>query len=104
MIEARREEELIGGLSLTENSLELRFLPFRKTIGFVAFGDVGASGSEADPFADGTSVAVGFGPRLRLWYFPIAIDASFRLVDHDELGSAKDLDSYLVFLRIGESF
>jgi translocation and assembly module TamA len=98
------EDELIGGLSLTENSLELRWLPFRKTFGFAAFGDVGASGPAQNPFEDGTSVALGLGPRLRIWYFPIAIDASFRLVDHDELGSAKDVDSYLVFLRLGEAF
>jgi outer membrane protein assembly factor BamA len=98
------ESELIGGLSLSESSLELRWLPFRKTFGFVAFGDVGGAGPNSNPFADGTSVAVGLGPRLRLWYLPIALDASFRLVDHDELGSAKSLDSYLVFLRIGEAF
>ncbi len=98
------DTELVGALSLMESSLELRFLPFRKTFGFVAFGDVGAAGPGQNPFEDGTSLALGLGPRLRLWYLPVAIDASFRLVDHDNLGSAKSLDSYLVFLRIGESF
>lgn len=98
------DEELVGGLSLMESQLELRFLPFRKTFGAVAFVDAGAAGREQNPFDDGISMAVGLGPRLRLWYVPISLDISYRFLRESELESAKPFDPYLVFLRIGEAF
>ena len=49
-------------------------------------------------------MALGLGPRLRLWYLPISLDASYRLLVDDEPQPAGKLSSYLVFLRIGEAF
>lgn len=98
------DSELVGGLSLLESSLELRFLPFRKFVGAVGFIDFGGAGQARDPLADGANLAVGLGPRLRLWYVPIALDAAYRLIGNGELESAGSWDPYLVFLRIGEAF
>jgi hypothetical protein len=98
------DSELTGGLSLLEASLEARFLPFRKFFGFVGFVDTGGAGALRNPLEEGVSVAVGLGPRLRLWYVPIALDAAYRLIGEGEFESATSLDSYLVFLRIGEAF
>lgn len=98
------DEELVGGLSLMESQLEVRVLPFRKTFGVVGFVDAGAAGRARNPFDDGISMAVGFGPRLRLWYVPISLDFAYRFLRESELESAKPFDPYLVFLRIGEAF
>jgi outer membrane translocation and assembly module TamA len=98
------ESELVGGLSLLESSLELRFLPFRKFFGAVGFVDFGGAGQARDPLEDGVSVAVGIGPRVRLWYVPIALDVAYRVIGNGELESAGSWDPYLVFLRIGEAF
>jgi outer membrane protein assembly factor BamA len=98
------DTELVGGLSLLESSLELRFLPFRKFFGAVGFVDVGGAGPAQDPLEDGVSLAVGIGPRLRIWYIPIALDAAYRVIGRGELESAGSWDPYLVFLRIGEAF
>ena len=97
-------DELVGGRSLLEASLEARFLPFRKPIGLSLFADAGGAGRELNPFDTGVSVALGLGPRLRLWYLPISLDASYRLLVDDEPQPAGKLSSYLVFLRIGEAF
>jgi outer membrane protein assembly factor BamA len=96
--------ELVGGLSLMESQAELRFLPFRKQTGLAGFVDAGAAGPRHDPFSDGISLALGVGPRVRLWYVPIALDFSYRFVRESETQSAKPFDPYLVFLRIGEAF
>ncbi|MCU0659565.1 MAG: BamA/TamA family outer membrane protein [Polyangiaceae bacterium] len=92
----------VGGLSLAEGSLELRYLPLLKQTGFAVFADAGGVGLGSNPFADGVSVAVGMGPRLRLWYLPISIDYAYRLVDRGAVASENG--SFLLFLRIGESF
>ncbi len=96
--------ELVGGKSLLESSLELRFLPFRKPFGLAAFADAGGAGANLNPFDDGLALALGFGPRLRIWYLPIGIDFSVRLLSQGEVGPFDDFDSYSLFLRIGESF
>jgi len=98
------DDELVGGLSLMESQLELRFLPFRKTFGLVGFVDSGAAGSGRNPFENGVSAAVGVGPRLRLWYVPIALDVSYRFLEENEPSSAKPFAPYFVFVRIGEAF
>lgn len=98
------DDELTGALSLMESQLELRFLPFRKTFGFAGFVDAGAAGPDLDPFEDGTSLAAGLGPRLRLWYVPIALDFSYRFMHASELENGKPFDPYFVFVRIGEAF
>lgn len=98
------DDELTGALSLMESQAELRFLPFRKSFGFAGFVDAGAAGAADNPFEDGLSLAAGLGPRLRLWYVPIALDFSYRFLRESELESAKPFDPYFVFLRIGEAF
>ena len=93
----------VGGKSLVEASLELRLLPFRKFYGAAVFVDAGAAGAGLDPTEDGVSAALGLGARLRSWYLPIAVDVSYRALDHGEL-AAPGLDHLLVLLRIGEAF
>ena len=93
---------LVGGLSLVESSVELRYLPFRKLYGATVFVDAGGAGARANPFDHGISAAVGLGGRLRTWYIPVALDVSYRVVEENRFGGA--LDRLLVFFRIGEAF
>jgi outer membrane protein assembly factor BamA len=93
----------VGGRSLLETSVELRWLPFRQFYGVAAFVDAGAAGAKLDPFVDGVSAAVGLGARLRTWYLPIAIDVSYRALDHNDLGPP-GLSRLLVLFRLGEAF
>jgi len=95
---------LTGGLSLAEGSAELRYLPPRKPYGAVLFGDIGGAGKELNPFAEGVSVAFGLGFRLRLWYLPVSIDVSYRILNQSEVEEPSRLDPFGVFLRIGEAF
>jgi outer membrane protein assembly factor BamA len=97
-------EELVGGLSLIESSIEARWLPRRALYGAAAFVDLGGVGAGRNPLADGASAAVGLGARLRSWYVPISIDASYRLLDRDELVDPISLGAYSLFFRIGEAF
>jgi outer membrane translocation and assembly module TamA len=92
----------VGGRSLVESSLELRFLPFRKMYGAAVFVDAGGAGAKVNPLEDGVSAAVGVGGRARTWYLPVSIDLSYRLVEANEVGAA--LDRILVFFRVGEAF
>ncbi len=93
-------DEVVGGLSLAEASLELRYLPPLKPAGFTIFVDAGGAGVRANPFADGLAVAAGLGPRLRLWYLPLSVDVSYRFVEAGKLAER----GLLVFARIGEAF
>ena len=93
---------LVGGLSLVESSLELRYLPFRKLYGATAFVDAGGVGARTNPFASGLSAAVGLGARIRTWYLPIALDFSYRVLEENRVGGG--IDRFLVFFRIGEAF
>ena len=94
----------VGGTSMVEGSVELRNLPFQKFFGSIAFIDVGAVASEANPFAEGVSVALGIGGRARPSYIPIAVDLSYRAIDKSALASPITLSSWSVFLRLGEAF
>jgi outer membrane translocation and assembly module TamA len=93
---------LVGGRSLVESSVELRYLPFRKLYGASVFADAGAAGARTNPVESGVSAAVGLGGRIRTWYLPIALDVSYRVVERNEVGAA--FDRLLVFARIGEAF
>ena len=93
---------LVGGRSLVEASAELRLLPWRKQYGVVGFVDAGGAGAELDPFADGVSMAAGFGARVRLWYVPLSLDLAYRIVDRDDVDAA--WDRILAFVRVGEAF
>jgi outer membrane translocation and assembly module TamA len=95
-------EVLVGGRSRFEGSVEARYLPVFGVYGGAAFVDAGGAGAAFDPFADGLDLAAGAGLRLRSWYLPIAIDVSYRLLDHGELGAG--LDRLLAFVRVGEAF
>lgn len=93
---------LVGGRSLVESSIELRWLPFRKQVGAATFVDVGEAGAGANPFEAGVAVAAGAGFRLRLWYVPIALDLAYRIVD--TTGTSLAWDRVLGFVRVGEAF
>ena len=92
--------ELVGGLSILESSVELRYLPPLKQAGFVVFVDAGGAGRRADPFETGVSMAVGIGPRLRLWYVPLSVDLSHQFMRDSVVANHR----FLVFARIGEAF
>lgn len=96
------EPAFVGGLSLAEGSLELRFLPPLKQAGLTVFADVGGASASANPFAPGLSAAVGLGPRIRLWYLPISLDYAYGFLAAGQLASVRQ--GSLVFLRIGEAF
>lgn len=96
------DQAFVGGLSLAEGSIELRYLPPLKQAGLVAFFDVGGSSGEVNPFAPGLSAAVGFGPRVRLWYLPIAVEYAYGFLSNGKSANVRDASQ--IFLRIGESF
>lgn len=93
-------EIFVGGLSLAEASLELRYLPPLKQAGITFFVDAGGAGRRGNAFEDGVSVAAGLGPRLRLWYVPLSVDMSYRFVDRSQFTER----GLFVFARIGEAF
>jgi len=93
----------VGGLSMAQGSLEARWLPKLKPYGAIAFGDIGNSSLNANPFDAGVSVAAGLGLRLRLWYIPAAFDFSYRIVQDNVVQKPED-EPFGVFFRIGEAF
>lgn len=99
----RCKVELVGGASLVEGSVELRFLPYQKPYGVVVFTDAGGAGVDQNPFEEGLSLASGLGLRLRFWYLPIALDVAYRILDRNEAQGWDD-EPINVFVRIGEAF
>ncbi len=93
----------VGGLSLVETSVELRYLPPREQIGAVLFGDFGGASASFDPFATGASAAIGTGLRLRLWYLPAAVDIAWSVLRNGDVPGLHDAP-VRVFFRIGEAF
>lgn len=93
----------VGGRSLVESSLELRFLPPQKQYGANVFADLGGASGDLNPFAQGPSFAVGVGARLRLWYLPASIDFAYRVLHEGEVQGLEH-DPFNVFFRIGEAF
>jgi outer membrane protein assembly factor BamA len=94
----------LGASSLVEASLELRWLPYRKQVGAIAFVDLGGVGRAMNPLSDAVEVAVGAGLRVRLWHFPIGLDVAWRPTDDAMFATEDSLDQVLVFLRLGEAF
>ncbi len=92
--------DYVGGLSLAEASLEVRYLPYRKQIGLTGFVDAGGASVSANPLDDGINVAAGIGPRVRLWYLPISIDVGYLFVK----AGAFDNGGLQAFVRVGEAF
>jgi len=95
-------DTVVGGLSLAEGSVELRYLPPLKQAGLTLFVDAGGASGGANPFARGLSAAVGLGPRVRLWYLPISIEYAYGFLTEGKATSPRD--SFLLFFRIGEAF
>ncbi len=93
----------VGGKSLVETSLELRFLPPRSPVGAIAWGDFGGVSGDENPFAAGVWLAAGLGARLRLWYLPLAVDAGYRILAESEVQGIDDAPIH-VFFRLGEAF
>jgi outer membrane translocation and assembly module TamA len=93
----------VGGRSLFEGGLDLRFLPPLAPYGAVAFADVGGAGLGPNPFESGVSLAAGLGARLRFWYLPAALDVAYRILRDSELQAPAD-EPFLVFFRLGEAF
>jgi translocation and assembly module TamA len=93
---------IVGGRSLFESSLELRYLPRFMPYGGALFVDAGAAGRRLNPFEVGVSVAAGVGIRLRSWYVPIGVDLGYRVVDQNRVGASTD--RLLVFVHVGEAF
>jgi hypothetical protein len=93
-------QEYVGGLSLVQTKVELRYLPPQKQAGITVFTDLGGVGRRANPFEDGVQMAAGLGPRLRLWYVPVSVDVSYRFLQDGRLTEG----GLRVFARIGESF
>jgi outer membrane translocation and assembly module TamA len=93
---------LVGGRSLVESSVELRWLPQHVFWGAAAYVDAGAAGAALDPFASGVSVAVGGGLRARTWYLPVSFDLGYRVLDENRLGLA--WGRVVGFVHVGEAF
>ena len=93
----------VGGLSLVEGSIEMRWLEFQKPVGAVLFTDVGGAGAGMNPFAAGPSFASGFGVRVRTWFAPIGLDVAYRWM-RDGKVERFGFDPFLLFVRIGEAF
>jgi outer membrane translocation and assembly module TamA len=93
----------VGGKSLVETSVELRFLPPRLPVGAILFGDFGGVSGDENPFADGVWLAAGLGARLRLWYLPLALDVGYRILEKSEIQVIED-EPFHVFFRLGEAF
>jgi outer membrane protein assembly factor BamA len=91
----------LGAASLLEASAELRWLPYRKQFGAIAFVDAGAAGAGANPLEDGVEVAAGLGLRARLWHLTLSLDLAYRFTD---TGLYDGLDRFLGFVRVGEAF
>jgi translocation and assembly module TamA len=87
----------VGGLSLTEGSVELRQALSRRW-GVVAFADAGGLGSEATPSLRDLSVGVGLGVRYDLGFAPLRLDLGTPL-------NPRHGDSPIqVYISIGQAF
>ena len=96
--------ESVGGLSLVETGVEIRFLPPLKQVGLVGWLDFGGVSETFNPFEHGVSLAAGLGLRVRLWHVPLAFDFGYRILDQNELQPADEIGTWQVFFRFGESF
>ena len=92
--------ERVGAMSYFLASMDLRWLPWREQYGAIAFADLAAAGDQHNPFAQGLTLALGLGARVRLWYIPLAIDLSYRVLDDDR----PQPDHFQFFVRVGEAF
>ncbi|HVY89256.1 MAG TPA: autotransporter assembly complex family protein [Hyphomonadaceae bacterium] len=88
---------LIGGRSLVEVSGELRYRA-SNSLGYVAFLDAGAAGSNVEPPIDAMRLGVGFGVRYYAGFGPLRADIAFPL--NKEPGDA----DFQIYISIGQAF
>ncbi len=87
----------VGGLSLTEASLEVR-QPLSSRLGLVVFADAGALGETSTPTFNELAVGVGAGVRYDLGFGPLRLDIGTPL-------NARPGDSPVqVYISIGQAF
>jgi translocation and assembly module TamA len=89
--------ELVGGRSLAEISGEIRWRQ-SDTLGFVAFLDAGAAGSNVEPPLDEMRLGAGVGLRYYTGFGPLRADIAIPL-DKDE-GDA----DFQIYISIGQAF
>lgn len=89
--------QLIGGRSLIEMSAEVRYRA-NDTLGYVAFLDAGAAGSNVEPPFDAMSLGAGFGVRYYTGFGPLRADIAVPLNKQD--GDA----DFQVYISIGQAF
>ncbi len=90
----------VGGLSLTEASIELRHRFGASPFGAVLFLDAGSVGSSVSPDFSHVASAVGVGFRYHLNFAPIRADLAFPL--QKPSGAAQQ--PFQIYLSIGQSF
>jgi translocation and assembly module TamA len=89
--------ELLGGRSLIETSLEARWRRSDR-LGFVAFVDAGAAGSDASPAVDEMRAGAGLGVRYYAGFGPLRADLAIPLDPRP--GDA----DFQIYLSIGQAF
>lgn len=89
--------ELIGGRSLIEMSAEVRYRA-TNTLGYVAFVDAGAAGSNTEPPIDEMRAGVGLGVRYYAGFGPLRADIAIPLDKQD--GDA----DFQIYISIGQAF
>jgi translocation and assembly module TamA len=88
---------LIGGRSLVEMSAELRYRA-TNSLGYVAFVDSGAAGSNVEPPIDAMSAGVGLGVRYYAGFGPLRADIAVPL--NKQEGDA----DFQIYISIGQAF
>lgn len=87
----------IGGRSLIEMSAEMRYRA-TDTLGYVAFLDAGAAGSNVEPPFDAMKLGAGFGLRYYTAFGPLRADIAVPL--NKETGDA----DFQIYISIGQAF
>jgi len=89
--------QLVGGRSLIEMSAEVRYRA-TDTLGYVAFIDAGAAGSNVEPPIDSMSFGAGAGVRYYTGFGPLRADIAVPL-------NKKDGDAdFQIYISIGQAF
>ncbi|HEX5007507.1 MAG TPA: autotransporter assembly complex family protein [Hyphomonadaceae bacterium] len=88
---------LIGGRSLVEMSAELRYRA-TNNLGYVAFVDAGAAGTNVEPPIDAMSAGIGLGVRYYAGFGPLRADIAVPL-------NKKEGDAdFQIYISIGQAF
>jgi translocation and assembly module TamA len=87
----------IGGLSVTEASIEAR-QPLTRQLGLVVFADAGALGSTSTPGYNSVAVGVGAGVRYDLGFGPLRLDLA------TPVNPQRGDSPIQVYISIGQAF